>query len=198
MMSFPQERSRVLQRSQLMGAVATVIALVATAPNAQADSGDLRLNSTMTAECLDTECTVVRFKLNVDTDAFVGWLRITTKDTDYRFGEVLNVVDRFGNGVAFTSVVSDDGIMLTELAAFGSEPLYLTVQMAQAGDRSQVNGFTYSGAVSSADGGNGSIYRIDGPVGLAPEPMSIVLLGTGLAGIAGAAARRRKRNAGAS
>lgn len=152
-------------------------------------SASLDLTSSMLARCVGPggSCASVEFTLNVDGgDRYVDIVNLYSTDvTVWQFGSVVSAP-------AGWSVTHNDGEILLQSGAAALEPVVFTVAMTVYGPESDFALMDYAAhgyldANFTAD----NRFSTDGTV--TPEPISMVLLASGLMGVAGAGARRRKQ-----
>jgi hypothetical protein len=174
----------------------------------EAQAQSVNLNSSMQASCLNAACSVIKFVLLIPnqvknsisyTSPLVNTISIFALRPLFEFGSVLGVWNGGGSLIpgtwSSTIDTSDPFSTSVEVAIAGgtyeNEPIWLEVGMTTA-DASNL--FTPGALTYTA---NGQVWNGTGPEHFStggqvtPEPISMVLMGTGLLGLG--AARRRKR-----
>ena len=146
----------------------------------------------MTAACVGTagSCSQIQFTLNVDQDIWVKVIHIFSLDGAWKFGSVASIVDAGGNTLSWFTLVDSDDMLLTAFGSYALEPIIITVNMDGFSSTLSHSVFEYSGQGNTQSTGLPNV-NFSGTV--SPEPVSMVLLGTGLAGLAGVARRRRRQ-----
>lgn len=177
------------------GSALAALVLLAVGPRT-ARAGDLDFSSSMTASCVGLDCQTVQFALDLDSDTYARFAPIQGEDAAiWQAGNLIGVTGEDANGRDETDGAVADGMALQASGSGGAGRLYMAVGMTAAGAalwasqtyRDGGDPLAYRSSTGAAGNGN-SVGTVT------PEPVSLVLLGTGLAGIAGVGHRRRRRS----
>ena len=149
------------------------------------------LTSSMTAECVGENgtCEFVIFTLDTfgSSAAYMESLNLNDPTGTWAFGNLLSVTAA-GSPLSWYGNLRSGGLALSSLengGVFNPVPLRMHVQMTSWGTQEELALLGVTGEVVTGPGGPGGQE--------VPEPATMMLLGTGLAGIAGIGTRRRRR-----
>ncbi len=191
-------------------ATALALTLMLLAPStARADHivGSLDFTSSMGATCVTADCSLIRFMLTgFQYDVLVDKVRLfshTSSGSPWVFDEITKAWT--GEGTVLYDATATAGTTLwsatNPAALFGGlyisgggslavAPIYIEVRMLTWGTFEQLHDGSLTYSANGLDA-TGHTFSTSGTVN--PEPFTLLLVGSGLVGIAGAARRRKQR-----
>ena len=197
------ERRQTLKQRFLLTIVLSAL-LLFLGPPTRTVAQHVNYGSSMQASCFTDNCEWLSFVLDIEGETWVDHLYIFSRNASlWAFSDNIQVSDNSGTVLtsAYTRTFQqDDGNGLANeivlrFDAAGSvapEPLTLLVEMETQDVETSLgeNIFTYGGDAISPTEAQGTEVKFYGTV--TPEPITMILLGTGLIGIGGVARRKRR------
>lgn len=183
-----------------------VLALTVSAAGfARPAHASIEMNSSMTASCTNAACDLITFVLNVPdqgayANAMVDIVRIKVLKAFFDIGavqEIWHYVDGVKQTLSWNNTYYDDMWNPQVEIAMSSgmpaaQPIVLDISFSSADGAHLFDGslrYSAHGFGQNTTTGLGQEFSTEGQV--TPEPITMILMGTGLAGV-GAVRRRRK------